>query len=496
MKKITLIFAFSIINLTVFLSHATAQNANEAHTSQSVKWGEIYTKEDNNSIYDYIGSIDQSQYYSFGYNTIGFSISRFNRLGFMRVENQKVTMYNNDYIQIPKYSLIETFTTGQDIVILYSEENSDEERNEIKCVRVDKNTLKEKSRQRLISFPKGSKDISDVRVLHSKDRSKILIACLNRNRKTNEGSFTLNVYNQDLEKQYTQSYIPKQEGDISLLDVCIDNDGSVFLLSAVRYNDKKAPNRAKLSVARLQSEDQVEQMISEDVNVVDAKFLPLEKNKALIAINSGSECKVITYDFEKEDVLNTLSTTYTKSKEKTYWTIDDILRLENGNCVVVVKDAYRLLDYSQTNTVCYDRNLYTFCVNPQQGAVVYAQLISKAIAYMHSYDVKKGQFECPFYFTKGNDFYVLYNADKGDDDLCGEVFIKTNITLPQQTRDVVANLIKIGQDGKPILKNLFFYKDDKALFSQNLTSIFSDGSVQVGRMGKKDVEFGLLQLDK
>jgi hypothetical protein len=481
MKRITLVFA---LLLSTFLC------------AQNVKWGEIYTKEDNNSIYDYIGSIDQSQYYSFGYNTIGFHISRFNRLGFMRVDNQKVTMCNNDYIQIPKYSLIETFTTTQDIVILYSEESADEEQNEIKCVRVDKNTLKEKSRQRLISFPKGSKDVSDIKVLHSKDRSKILIACLNRNRKTNAGYFTLNVYNQDLEKQYSQSYIPKQEGDISLLDVCIDNDGSVFLLSAVRYDDKKAPNRAKLSVACLQSEDQAEQIISEDVNVVDAKLLPLEKNKALIAINSGSECRVLTYDFEKEDVINSASTAYTQSKEKTYWTIDDIIRLENGNCVVAVKDAYRLFYSNQTNTVCYDRNLYAICVNPQQGAMVYARLISKAIAYTHSYDVKKGQFECPFYFTNGNDFYVLYNADKGDNDLCGEVFIQTNIFLPQQTRDVVANLIKIGQDGKPIFKNLFFYKDDKALFSQNLTSIFSDGSVQVGRMGKKDVEFGLLQLDK
>ena len=103
MKRIIFIFAM-LISFGAF--------------SQKIQWGQEYKADDKTSIYDYIGNIEDNNYFAFGYKTTGF-LRRFNRIGFMKVNSNNVKSYTDEYIEIPLFSLIGSFTTVNNIAVLY-----------------------------------------------------------------------------------------------------------------------------------------------------------------------------------------------------------------------------------------------------------------------------------------------------------------------------------------------------------------------------------------
>ncbi len=458
--------------------------------SQNIQWGQEYEPGDKSSIYNYIGSIGEEHYFSYGYQTTGF-IRRFNRIGFMSVNNNNVKSYAEQYVDIPFLSIISSFTTNSDIAVIYSQENKDKETNEVKCVLIDKTTYAEKSDNVLLSYSHSKKDDPKINIYSSNDKSKYVITYMNVNSKTKQGYFMVNVFDKDLNKLWSNKYSTEIEGSIKILNISPTNDGEVYILSEL---DSDNP---KLILSKVNENEVTEKIVSDKLEFDDTKLHVINNNTVFIGDNSKGKFTGITFDFEKSEITNTVSFEYIKEKG-TYWNLKDIYPLDNGNLVAIVEDAY-LQIFEGSNSAAtytyYNRCFYALCVNPNEGNLVYNQLLSKATRTYNRYRIDKGQFESPLFFTKGNDFYAIYNADKGDNDLCGDVFIETNITFPKGGKDVVTNVLKISPQGTPTQKTLFAQKETKSIFSSNISFEEKIGEIIIGRFVDGDIlNFGTMQL--
>ena len=174
------------------------------------------------------------------------------------------------------------------------------------------------------------------------------------------------------------------------------------------------------------------------------------------------------------------------------------MTLENGNIVAIVQDAYQYI-YETTKTpptyTNFNRSFYALCINPNQSNLVYNQLESKATRNFNRWQIEYGQFERPLIFTKGNDFYAIYNTDKDENYKRREVFIETNITFPKGKKVVVTNLMKISPEGKPTLKTLFSKKESQAYFSENLSFMDEQGNIVLGRFKGDILNFGTMKIN-
>lgn len=460
--------------------------------SQKIQWGQEYKADDKTSIYDYIGNIEDNSYFAFGYKTTGF-LRRFNRIGFMKVNSNNVKSYTDEYIEIPLFSLINSFTTANNIAVLYQQENKDNETNEVKCKIIDKNTLTENSEKVLLSFNIARKDNASVNVFHSKDKSKIAISYYNYNRKTEESYLVFTVFDNTLDKLWANQYTTEQEGLVSILDVETTDDGDIYVLS------KAKGEKTKLILTKINGEEVVEKVVSNDLNFNNVKLHIINNNTVFIADNTKGKFTGITFNIGNGEITNTVSFEYIK-EAGTYWGIKDIYQLENGNLITVVEDSYVNIQESTTAPATYtyyNRNFYSICVNPNDSKIVYNQLLSKATRYFNRYKTGGGQFESPLYFTVGNDFYAIYNADKDDNDLAGQLFIETNITFPKGGKSVVTNQLKIDEQGKPTQITLFGKKETDAMFSANISFEIEKGKIILGRFVDGDnINFGTMQFNE
>jgi hypothetical protein len=454
--------------------------------SQNVSWGENYKTEDNSSVYNYIGTIGETDYYSFGYKTTGFT-RRFNRVGLMAVNKNNVTNYTEEYIDIPLFSLFDIVATDENIAIIYKEETNDT--YEIRCILVDKNTLKEKSDKILLSYKMAKKDSPSVSLFASKDKSKYVLTYFNSNKKEKENYLIINVFDKNLTKLYSTQYRTEADADVSILNIAVANNSDIYVLAKTVSKTEKE----RLLLSRITEDERTEKEVGEDFDISDIEMHIINKDKVFIAINNGKGFKGITYDMEQEEVTNTVNFEYVKEKEKLFWYVKDILELENGNLIVVIQDSYKVIA-DGTSFAFFNRNFYALCVDVNQSSLVYSQLVSKATGFYNHYDVGYGQFETPFFFTKGNDFYAIYNTDKDDNDLCGEAFIETNIILTRKSKAIVANILKLSPNSAPILKNLFFQSEAKQTFSANLSLEKANGEIIIGRRGDKNINFGTLNI--
>lgn len=77
MKKICSIFLLCIVCLVA--------------NAQKVQWGDFFKMEDHNKTRcDYLGTIDDLDYYSFGYYVTGGNLGKFNHIGFFPCEIQQI----------------------------------------------------------------------------------------------------------------------------------------------------------------------------------------------------------------------------------------------------------------------------------------------------------------------------------------------------------------------------------------------------------------------
>lgn len=477
MKRIIFIFAM-LISFGAF--------------SQKIQWGQEYKADDKTSIYDYIGNIEDNNYFAFGYKTTGF-LRRFNRIGFMKVNSNNVKSYTDEYIEIPLFSLIGSFTTVNNIAVLYQKENKDNDANEVRCKIIDKNTLTENSEKVLLSFNTQRKDDASINVFHSKDKSKIAVSYYNYNRKSEESYLVFTVFDNTLDKLWANQYTTKQEGMVSILDVETTNEGDIYVLSKVKGE------KTKIILTKINGDELDEKVVSNDLDFNNARLYVINNNTVFIADNSKGKFTGITYNLGNSEITNTVSFEYLKDKG-TYWGIKDIYKLENGNLVTVVEDSYLHIEESTTAPATYtyyNRNFYSICVNPNEGKIVYNQLLSKATRYFNRYKTGCGQFESPLYFTVGNDFYAIYNTDKDDNDLAGQLFIETNITFPKGRKSVVTNILKINEQGKPTQITLFGKKETDAMFSANISFEAEKGKIILGRfIDKENINFGTMQFNE
>lgn len=458
--------------------------------SQAIQWGQDYEPEDDGSIYNYVGSIGETQYYSFGYQTTAF-VRRFNRVGLMSVTKNNVKTYNPEYFKIPLFSQIKTVPTSNEIAIIYSEENKDIDKNQVKSKLIDKNTLLEKSEKVLLAFNHTRRDDPKINLYISKDKSKYVITYMNVNSKTDEGYYSINVYDKDFNKIWDKRYSTENEGTVYFMDVAVNNNGEVFLLTKIKTKEDKT------YLSKLNDEEITEYYISEKITLEDSKLHLIDDDNVFVGNNSEGKFSGYTFKLSTEEITNTASFEYKKEKG-TLWVIKDILTLENGNIVAIVQDAY-LYIYETTKTpptyTYFNRSFYALCINPNQSNLVYNQLVSKATRYFNRWQIEYGQFERPLFFTKGNDFYAIYNTDKDDNDLSGEVFIETNITFPKGKKVVVTNLMKISPEGKPTLKTLFSKKESQAYFSENLSFMDEQGNIVLGRFKGDILNFGTMKIN-
>jgi hypothetical protein len=457
--------------------------------SQKFSWSQDYEIEDDNSIYEYIGTIEQTHYYSFGYQTTGV-LKKFNRIGFMSVKNDKVVKYNKDYTKIPKQSLISAFTTENNIAVLYSEENKHSD--QIMCKIIDKTNLVEISDKVLLSYNRVRKEDPKVDIFFSKDKSKCVIGYMNVNSKTNEGYFMIHVFDKDLNNMWSKQFSTKNSGTVSFLNITPTNDGDVYILSNIKSDN----DNHKLVITKITENEIEEKVISEDLNFTDAKIRIINPETIFIAGNSNGKFTGITYSINQEMVTNTVSFEYLKSND-TFWDIKDIFTLENGNLVAVVEDNFVLIETSSyPYTYTYqNRNFYAFCVNPNESKLVYNQLVSKAVGSFFQHKMNgRGQFEDVFFYTYGNDFYAIYNAEKNTNDLCGKLFIQPNIIFPMMAKSAATKLLKINEQGQSSVEVLYSKKESGHVLSSNLCSEYERGKLILGRFGDDVLSFSTKNL--
>ncbi|MBP1629919.1 MAG: hypothetical protein H6Q15_812 [Bacteroidetes bacterium] len=455
--------------------------------SQSINWGERIKLKDHSSVYDYIGSIDGTSYYSYGYRATGF-MGRFDRIGIMSKKNNNTLNFSPEYIEISYHSLISTFVTEEGIGVVFTEEDGRNDKNEVKCIMIDRNTLKQKSEKVLLSNSLTRKDDASVNFYQSQDKSLFAISYLNNNSK-NGSYFTFDVYDNELKKMWSNKYETEIGGDISFLDIELSNYGEIYILS--RHINNK---HNKVGISKITEEERTENSFDIDIEINDAEIKVIDTNKVYIALNDKIKFVGITYDLEQEELTNKVSFEYKKEKG-TYWGIKDILQLENGKLVVVCEDTYVLIVTGRSNyNTYYNRNFYAICVNPEIGKIEYNQLISKSTCFTNGWPSEGGQFEKQFYFTKGNNFYAIYNTSRKDDELCGEIFIDPGITFPSSSNKIISNMLTINESGKPKVDILFSQEEDELNFSPNITNEVENGKISIGGFDGKYINFGTLNV--
>ncbi|MDR1846534.1 MAG: hypothetical protein LBR17_00230 [Bacteroidales bacterium] len=496
MKKITLSVLFASLSMICFGQTIEMK-------TNLVRWNDKY-KIDNGTRYDYIGTIEEEDFYAFGYyTTTGFQ-ARFNRLGFMKVKDGKVLLYNEDYIKIPRNSLEHVLTTETDIAVIYNNEDDDRDMYQLRCKKIDKNTLKEKTDNVLLEFEKRKNSEQSLMVIPSKNKGNYALLLFASEKKSDKASLRTFYFDRNFELLWQHQYITEQEKVIAPLNVLPNESGSIYVISKVMqeefYNKKRRNDKEEeytsFVIAKLSENNMEEHLIEGKFPCREAEMYEIKSNEIFIACGNRKQFSGITFDISQENIINTSSFEYKLDKEETFWSISQILPLKNENLVVVVEDNYTLITTSTSVPTSYNycgRNFYTLCVNPyNNNKPLYNQMVSRAIGNFSQWKSGGGQYEKPMFFTKGNDLYAIYNADIRDNDYSGEVFTDVNIDVMRSARNVVTNMLHLNETGEAKIVSIFSYKDSDLLFSANISHLRSDGILQIGSIVKKVAVFGEL----
>ncbi|MDR0790899.1 MAG: hypothetical protein LBO06_08945 [Bacteroidales bacterium] len=506
MKKNLLAFMAVIIASTLYF-YGQKLNVN----SDLVKWGEDVKLEDKSSRYDYIGSIDGNDYYAFGYYSSGM-MRRFNRVGFMKVKDGVMVAQNNDYIKLPLGSLVATLVLDDELCILYQQENKKADAFELRSIRVDKNTLKQRTDNVLISVDLKKNSNQDIAFFPSSDRKCFAAMLMTREKKSDLMQVRLFYYDSNMNEVWNSGYSSQSDAMITPLAVVPTSHGSIYILSKQTEYEKGEKSKlytqsetatAPFVIAKITEDNVTEQVIDQSFPCSQARLFEVDENKLFIAFSNRLLLTSVEYNFETEGVVVLPDLKYAQDKQKTYWSIDKIIQLDNGNVVVLATDDYVSIVtdntiklskiYAASNTY-YGRNFYILCYNADKAELVYSKMISRAVMSYSNYAIGFGQYENILLFSDENDVYAVYNADRSDNDLSDEVFIESQTMLPGDTRKATGNMVKISENGEVTLTSIVPCKELGLVFSPAISFKSADKTIQINAIKGKSITFGELIL--
>ena len=500
------------------LSVCTAMNA------QQIEWGEYTKTESPNSVCTYEGSIGSERFYSFGYYTTGM-VAMFNKVGFVSFDNCQVRSNIKKLIKIPVYSLVSPVVTDKDVAVLYYKRSeTDSKQRQLHALSLDKSTFE--AVNDTVMFPLRQAD--NLEMISSDDKTKHLVYYFAReNEKTAKNAadvLVLYMYDRNFNLLWHQKLYNKTSSELTVRDMHIDKEGNFYAVATYWEDERAKDNYNESLVLMAAGKDMAYNRIVElNQYVKQAKILPLNENEVFVGLNNETSFTSLVYSYAEGGIKGKTdygldyilaktkqnNAAYGKqSKEKsaandprrgTHWAVSDILRLENGNVVAVIKDAFMVQISSTGAMPTYfeftDRNFCVLCINPADNNIVYSQMISRGVKFTTHTGEDGGEYHKPYFFTMGHDFYALYNAFAKEDELSGELIRHAKVNFEKKPKgDNRSRLLKISSDGQDVaVQTILDYKKDKAAFCYSMTGKDDDGNVIVGCKGDKGIRLGIIK---
>jgi hypothetical protein len=472
--------------------------------SDLVKWGEDYKAPDKTARYDYIGTIEGTDYYSYGYYTDEGMMRRLNRIGFMRVQNGKVLSESDDYIKLPYLSLVKAMTLKNELCILYEVKNKSDDSFEFRMKKIDKTTFKEQQDTILFRVDLKKKHKQKVLFMPSQTGNNYVALLTSTDKKYDLMTLTLFYYNAEMQEQWQTKYSSKQDFKITPLDVLASDCGKVYMISKKTDDETTEDSKmyydyelgeAPCLLSIISPNDITEINLPETYPSLQANIFEIDTNRLYIAFSHRKRYASIEYNLESKTSKSFSSFNYAQSKGKTFWTVKKIIKSDNGNIVSLVCDDYEmeiLNTASQERHFFNGRNFYILCHNPQTDTL-YTKMISRAVHSSAFCDIDYGRYEGILFFGYKNNVYAIYNADRNYDDLSNVILLESSPT--RTGSQIVANMIKINEMGQTTLTGLVPYKELGLMFSPAMSFRSDAKTIQINSLKGKHITFGELSLE-
>ena len=502
-----MLFAFAAF-VAAFCTHSQELTIN----SDAVSWGEDIKLADKNTRYDYLGTIGGEDYYAFGYYSTGTK-GHFNKVGFLKVKDGVLISQTKDYIKIPRGSLVETMVLKDELCVIYEQTSKKNKVFELKIIKIDKNTLKQKTDEVLISVDLVKKHYHEVALFHSKDKKNHAAMLMTKDNKSDRMSVHLFYYNSNMKEQWNNSYSPSQDVDMTLLNVMPTSDNAIYILSKQEKEKAKEKNRmynedetssSSCIIAKVTENNALELTLDGTFPSRQAKMFEIQPNKLFIAFNNSLNFAAVEYDFDKAICRSLSGLSHKQGKQKTYWSIDKIIQLDNGNVVTLLTDDYVVIVTERINMslklyrglfTYYGRNFNILCFDVDKNKLLYDKYISRAVTSEAQFPIGHGRYENILLFNDKNDVYAVYNAGREDNDLSNEVFLSSQITLPKQSKKATGNMIKIDETGDNVtVTSIVPCKELGLIFSPAISFKSSGKTIQINAISNKTITFGEMLL--
>lgn len=131
-----------------------------------------------------------------------------------------------------------------------------------------------------MAFNHTRRDDPKINLYISKDKSKYVITYMNVNSKTDEGYYSINVYDKDFNKIWDKRYSTENEGTVYFMAVAVNNNGEVFLLTKIKTKEDKT------YLSKLNDEEITEYYISDKITLEDSKLHLIDDDNVFVGNNS------------------------------------------------------------------------------------------------------------------------------------------------------------------------------------------------------------------
>ena len=463
--------------------------------SQNVQWGNTFESPTSNSIFEYIGSDGETDFYCFDYYNLNGK--KFDDINFAAVKNGEIVNVAKK-TDIRKGSLEKVYFDGNEIKVIYSYYNKDIEEYEVICRSVDKTSLTTKNEKVLLTYQSSKRNVNYIYLKQSNDKSKMMIGYMDVDKKTNIGFIDVTVFDNDLKKLWRKQYSPKVDGEISLQDFLLSNKGELTVVATNQVMERKKAIQRRIIVAKIADDlfEEYKFTYDNEMEFRSMQAVVLDKDRIAIGAIDNPQFSLVTFVLNIDE--ERIETTQTTPLDKKYaWTVSEIAKLSNGNFVVVCENRYTMEIVSKGPTV-YDRNnanIRVVCINPEQKSPLFNQLISRATSVASYINYSTWDFEKPAYFVDGNNFYVLYNTSKKVVDFSGKPMKKAKTKFKRKNADVETRMITFDGTGKTEIKTIFTEKESGGKYSPFVNEKTGNTQIRIARIAKnKEVTLGILNL--
>lgn len=103
---------------------------------------------------------------------------------------------------------------------------------------------------------------------------------MNVNSKTDEGYYSINVYDKDFNKIWDKRNSTENEGTVYFMAVAVNNNGEVFLLTKIKTKEDKT------YLSKLNEEEITDYYISDKITLEDSKLHLIDDENVFVGNNS------------------------------------------------------------------------------------------------------------------------------------------------------------------------------------------------------------------